>query len=400
MGICGWKNAPGTFATGAVVMMMLLTGCATGQTPAPGNTPTGAASNPTPAVPDPGDAQTPTPAEAGPTSRLGLDCADLVPEGLAAETVSGGLVALPDAAVVLGTSPLSYAVEQLGGTACAATDPDAPQPVGGVGPMVPGYTVLVLPDATEQYAHYAQTYPGVTNGADAVYGDSSSGACFGRGAESQCTSSVLVGSTWIEVALRGIDVDAALTDSDVSARVAPLIESIVGTVAGAQAPGPLWEAPAGAVALPEDCEVHATAEEVRATFERTEELWVGPSGGGGWSLSAGAWEMSGAQRCSWLLAGSDSGVLGVEALPGGAWAYDAMTSLAASATSTDSTVGPIPGVERASFGCVASTVTCSLDTVIGGNWVQFSTSSAAEIQDVLRDRLVQTAAGAAARLVG
>ena len=61
---------------------------------------------------------------------------------------------------------------------------------------------------------------------------------------------------------------------------------------------------------------------------------------------------------------------------------------------------PIPGVERASFGCAASTATCALDTVIGGNWVQYSTSSSEGDPDLLRERLIQTAASAVARLSG
>jgi len=403
MGHRGTHKASGTLVTTAL-LVLLLTGCGSAPTENPTSAPGGTSPSETPTAPDASATPTPaaTPADAAtePSSRLGLDCAVLVPEDLAAETVIAGLVALPAAALAFGMNPLSFAVEQLGGTACAATAPTAVEPVDGVGPIVPGYTVLVLPDATEQYARYAELYPGVTSGAESVFGDSSSGACFGRGAESMCTNSILVGSTWIEVTLRGIDVDAAQSDDAVAARVAPLLESIVATVAAAPAPAPLWTAPADAVALPEECAVYASADEARSAFERTEELWVGPSGGGGWSLAAGAWVMSGAQRCSWLLDNSDVAVLGVEALPVGAWAYDTMTGLVAASDQTESTDETIPGVERASFGCVGSTVSCHLDTVIGGNWVRFSTDSSAADPDTLGDRLGRIAEAAAARLVG
>lgn len=385
MGMRGWSKAPGAVVV-ALVAAALLTGC--GSEPA---------AHPSASAPAPAETTT---EPAAPTSRLGLECADLVPAELAAATVTAGLVVLPSAAAVLGGSPIDYAIEQLGGIACAATDPTAPAPVEGVGPTVPGYTVLILPDATEQYGRYAELYPGVTSGADALYGDSSGGACFGRGAESSCTSSILVGSTWIAVALRGIDVDAAFSDDDVAVRVSPLIESIVRRVAAAPAPGPLWTPAATAVALPDECAGYGSADEVRSTFERAEELWVGPAGGGGWSLSAGAWAMSGAQRCSWLLAGSDRGVLSVEALPAGAWAYGRMTSLSAAGTLADRSEVSIPGVERASFGCATATVTCALDAVIGGNWVRFSSSPSEGDPDLLRERLIQTAAAAAARLSG
>ena len=379
------SKAPGAVLL-ALVAAALLAGC--GAEPA---------AHPNGSTPTPADT---TAAPTAPTSRLGLECADLVPAELAAATVTAGLVVLPAAAAVLGASPIDYAIEQLGGIACAATDPTAAVPVDGAGPNVPGYTVLVLPDATEQYGRYAELSAGVRSGADALYGDSSGGACFGRGAESSCTSNILVGSTWIDVELRGIDVDAALSDEDVAVWVSPLIESIVSRVAAAPAPGPLWTPAANAVALPDECAGYGTADEVRSTFERTEELWVGPAGGGGWSLPAGAWTMSGAQRCSWLLAGSDRGVLSVEALPGGAWAYGRMTSPTAAENLADGSEVSIPGVERASFGCASATVTCALDTVTGGNWVRFSTSSSDGDPDLLRERLIQTATAAAARLSG
>lgn len=380
MGMRGWSRRSGALVPGALVALAFLAGCG--------------------AQPAANQSGTPAPADtvAEPTARLGLECADLVPEDLVAETVAGGLVVVPHAVTVLGASPLSYALEQLGGTVCAATDPTVAVSVDGTGPDVPGYTVLVLPEAAQQYARYAELYPGVTSGADAPYGDVSDGACFGRGAESSCTSNILIGSTWIEVALRGIDVDAALSDDDVAARVAPLIESIVTTVADGPAPGPLWTPSADTVALPDECTGYATEDEARSALARTEELWVGPAGGGGWSLSAGAWTMSGAQRCSWLLDGSENGILGVTALPGGAWAYDTMTSLAAATDPAGRADESIPGIERASFGCATSTMTCTLDTVIGGNWVQFSTASAEP--DMLRDSLIQIAGGAAARLSG
>ncbi|TFD95200.1 hypothetical protein E3T61_00765 [Cryobacterium lactosi] len=388
MGVRGRSRSAGALVPAALLAVALLAGCA--------------AESPVPVEPAAGPIGTPAPADAvtAPAPRLGLDCAALVPDDLAAETVTTGLVPLPYAAALLGVGPLSFAIEQLGGTACAATDPAAPGPGDGAGPVVSGYTVLVLPDAAEQYARYAELYTDVTSGTDAPYGDSAGGACFGRGAESSCTSNILVGSTWIEVQLTGIDVDAAMSNDDVAERVAPLIESIVTTVAEAPAPGPLWTPAANAVALPDDCTVYATADEARSIFQRTEELWVGPAGGGGWSLPAGAWSMSGAERCSWLLENSDNGVLSVDSLPGGAWAYDAMWSLTARPDQGARNAESIPGVERASFACGSATETCSLDTVIGGNWVQFSTPSAQGDPDVLRDRLTQTAVGAAARLSG
>ena len=388
MGMRGWSTWSGALVPVAVLVVALLAGCAA--EPAEQAEPAASPSS-TPAAED---------AITAPASRLGLVCADLVPDDLAAETVTTGLVPLPYAAAVPGVGPLGFAIEQLGGTACAATDPTAPVPVAGVGPAVPSYTVLVLPDAAEQYARYAEVDTDVTSGVDAPYGDSFSGACFARAAESSCTSNILVGSTWIEVRLTGIDADAALSDDDVAARIAPLIQSIVTTVADAPAPGPLWTPAVNTVALPDDCTVYATADEARETFQRTEQLWVGPAGGGGWSLSAGAWTMSGAERCSWLLENFDIGVLSVEALPGGAWAYDAMSSLPTIPDLGARSEESVQGVERASFGCGGSFGTCSLDTVIGGNWVRFSTSSLDGDPGVLRDRLIQTAEGAAARLSG
>jgi hypothetical protein len=396
MGTRGSTKLAGTLGGLVLSTAVLLTGCTPGPTAqAPAGTATAA---PPAATGEPSTSPEPLPV---PPSRLRLDCASLVPAALIVETVAGSLEAVPYGAIAERPSPLTYAVEQLGGTACAGTDPTVQPPVGGIGAAVPGYTVLVLPDAAEQYATYADLYPDVISGAEAEFGDSSGGGCFGRGSESSCTRSILVGSTWIEVALTGVDVSGTATDEDVAARVAPLIESIVATVAAAPPPGLVWPVPVGTRALPVDCAGYAPAEEVGTIFERSEELWVGPSGGGGWSLSAGAWTITGTGRCGWLLANSDSAVLTMAALPGGAWAFDAALMLPDPAERPEVLAESIPGVDRAAFGCAPALATCSLDTVIGGNWVQFSadTSEAADTAAV-RHRLIRVAGGAAARLAG
>jgi len=386
------KKLPGTRLLLAPLTLALLTGCSVPAVPIQGEPSSAAEPSATaPAATAPGAVL--------PVSRLGLDCADLVPEQLVADAVAGSVVAVPYGSTGQGSGPLGYAVEQLGGNACAGTDPATAAPVDGSGASVPGYSVLVLPNAAEQYTRYAELYPDVVTGDGAAYGDSAGGACFGRGAESQCSSSILVGSTWIEVALTGITADASLSDSDVAARVAPLIESIVTTVADAPAPGPAWTIPTGTVALPADCATYASEDDVRTAFDRPEQLWVGPAGGGGWSLSAGAWTIAGAQRCAWLLADSDVAVMALEALPGGAWAFDAAAERRTPAQPTDAVDTAIAGVERAVFGCDTALGTCTLDTVIGGNWVQFSADTLPDDDpDTVRDRLTRVAAGAAGRL--
>jgi hypothetical protein len=394
MGTPRSKKLPGTRLLLALLTLALLTGCTVPAVPIQGEP------SPSAAAPAASAPATPAPGAVLPVSRLDLDCADLVPEELVADTVAASVVAVPYGSSGPGAGPLGSAVEQLGGNACAGTDPSTAAPVDGSGASVPGYSVFVLPDAIEQYTRYAEMYPGVITGDGAAYGDSAGGACFGRGAESQCSSSILVGSTWIEVALTGISADAALSDSGVAARVAPLIQSIVTTVADAPAPGPVWTIPAGTVALPEDCATYATVDDVRTAFDRPEELWVGPTGGGGWSLPAGAWTMAGAQRCAWLLAGSDVAVVVLEALPGGVWAFDAAAERRTQAQPADAVDTAIPGVERVVFGCDAVLGTCTLDTVIGGNWVQFSADTPPDDDpDTVRDRLIRVAAGAAARLI-
>jgi hypothetical protein len=101
-------------------------------------------------------------------------------------------------------------------------------------------------------------------------------------------------------------------------------------------------------------------------------VWVeASSGGGGWSLEAGATKNWGGPQCYWAFLGSDSGVGALATLPGGAWAWaEARSFLSFPEAPTAVTIAGLASGDEAWLRCAGSDAFCVIDLVIGGNWVQ------------------------------
>jgi len=95
------------------------------------------------------------------------------------------------------------------------------------------------------------------------------------------------------------------------------------------------------------------------------------SGGGGWSLEAGARENWGGPHCYWAFLDSDAGVGSLATLPGGAWAWDeARTFLTLPSVPEAVTIAGLSADDEAWLRCAPGDAYCLIDLVIGGNWVE------------------------------
>ncbi|TFD53396.1 hypothetical protein E3T46_03515 [Cryobacterium sp. Hh11] len=275
-------------------------------------------------------------------------------------TVTTDLMIRPQSA-----APLAYAVSQLGGVSCLAS-----------GEVVADtyVSVEVLPDASAQWTDYIAKNPDVVSGLDAVYGDASNVACFNIGGSFSCSVNILVGQNWIDVYAQGLNVEPSASNEAVVERVDPLILDIVNTVKNTPAPGPAWVAPTSTGMLPADCSVYASADEFRAAFGSTGEILIsGDSDGDGWGIDNAGWAMTGGDRCVWAPESTgQTWPFVVTALPGGEWAFDTSARLMAAGGGVSAVAQGSTDIDRATFGCHVYSEFCTLDTVIAGNWVQFS----------------------------
>ena len=74
-------------------------------------------------------------------------------------------------------TPLGYAVSQVDDVSCLASGDATTQS---------SVSVQVLPEASTQWATYAEKTADVVSGAASTYGEASHVSCLGRGAESAC----------------------------------------------------------------------------------------------------------------------------------------------------------------------------------------------------------------------
>ncbi|MDH6237554.1 hypothetical protein [Cryobacterium sp. CG_9.6] len=297
---------------------------------------------------------------------------------------------------------LTVVAAVLCGNSCVTWNGVASPTGGATSPDLQRATLLVLPDSAEHFATYAGLYGTVQTAPASPYGDASDQTCFGRGPESSCSGNILVGNIWISYNLEGIDVDSSLSNADVAAHVSPLLESIVATVADAPSPAPLWIPPADTAALPAECTGYVTADDVATALGRTENITVGPVEGGGWGLEGADYVDTGLDRCMASFPGEDGPIIVtlVYALPGGAWAYDESSALMVGTGDAETVTTPLTGINRATFGCQVEFGMCTLDTVIGENWVQFSAPQQDSVTpSELRDELIRLATNAASNIL-
>lgn len=332
--------------TAAAALTLTMTACGPG---APTSSPTPDASRTPSATPSASASASAEPLVPEPV--LDLTCADLATASLAG-VLPGDRTSRDPGVSTMNALPVIapvYSIRSLGGIACEWSNGVAFSPQRGFAPGYQGVRVFVLPDGTAQYDRYIDYY--------------GSGGLSCSSDEAFCESNDLVGTTWVGIRVEG---GASAT---AAAALASEIASVVG---GAGAGADPWTPPTGTADLAADCAgILPDATVSSALGVGVPVQSVGPAGG--WSLEAGADVQNGTVRCSWLYLDSDSGVGAMDALHGGAWAWEeARPHLTNPSAPTALTVAGLGPDDEAWIRCAGDGSTCTVDLVLGGNWISFS----------------------------
>ena len=290
-----------------------------------------------------------------PAPSLALDCDALLAPALLGTLFTSGVSAVdPEKTIIEAANliPYKYAVEQLGGIACEWSNGQPQSAKTGDNPLYRGTSVSIAPVSSAAWAEFVSYY-GVV-GDRQVY-------CYDN-----CYADLLVaGSWWVEVGLQATDAADPLTSF--TAEVA----AIEAAITSAAPSGTTWTAPEGTVPLAADCAAILPAATVQAAFAlgSTLEAWP-PYGGVG--LDGTARTQLNSLWCNYLLSGADVAAGSLQRLPAGEWAWN-------EAHTFGLLDGPmvglvVPGLEdgdSAWVRCPASGA-CTVDVIVGHNWVQFS----------------------------
>lgn len=312
---------------------------------------------PTPTPPPTSAAPTPTPTAdslSAPAPLIDVPCAELVSAATLTSAFTTPVTAIDPAESLMGAYPTiapTYAVRSLGGLTCEWNNGQPQSFTGGSSATYVGVRVIVLPNATSQWDRFIDYY-----GAEAE-GD----YCASGGPTFYCSTDALVGSTWVEVIMFG-----AVSDVEASALGAEVVAGITAAGPGAE----LWAPPAGTAALPADCPGVVSDAAVQAALGLDVPIQAA-SGGGGWSIEAGARENWGGPGCFWAFLDADAGVGSLATLPGGAWAWDeAREFITLPAIPESVGIAGLAAGDEAWLRCAAGDDYCLIDLVIGGNWVE------------------------------
>ncbi|KGJ72469.1 hypothetical protein GY21_15175 [Cryobacterium roopkundense] len=288
-------------------------------------------------------------------------------------------------------SPVTYAVQNIGGLSCTWGNDDVP--VSGIAnPAYDELTVQVIPDAT---AAQLDLHTGDHPLDDApAFGDTSGTTCFAQAG--LCTSNIVVGQAWIEVFLQGADVADIASDADVQALASPALSAITERVAAAANRA----APVAAVTARTDCDVILPAATVQSVFH-TEELPVHSQySSGGWSVMTGAATLAGVARCIVGPAGSEVAHANLELLPHGAWVFED-AQVARGVWENHEAVSVEGVTQQAYLSCPVGTVAaCAVDFVVGDDWVRLGSSINGQrpIEDGDRGQVLELAGHVASAL--
>jgi hypothetical protein len=337
--------------------LVLLSGCASEpiRTAAPALT-----ESPTPtAIPAP---------EVAPSSRLGIECDDLLSDAQAEAAIAG---AIPRSNQPADLATISYHVFeifpliQLGGLACDWSAIGSVSSQTGYPTDYSGVHIEVLPEATGAWSNY------VTSGwSNAKPGGS--WYCFNRPPQSFCSFENLIGTNWTSIDISGYPEGGATTDENYAAVVRPFVDQIVNVIAGAQTSSEVWH-DESASAPPQNCESILPIATVSSTVGVPELLAYPSRDEPKYGLLRTASRFAVNEfDCQWMT-GVESGVGGVVLLPSGGWALKRMLPV-------NSASGPAQPLELPGLGsedgawirCSTPNQTCIVDLLVGGNWAQLS----------------------------
>jgi hypothetical protein len=338
----------------SLAAVVMLTAC-TGE-PTPVATP--------PASSAPAPTQTPV-TDPGPTSRIDLDCDDLV-DPVVLQTFIGGDAPLVAVTVSDRLTPDRASFEQLGGLVCEWTNHPEPS-YWGPPDGVQSVAVRVLPEGLDQAAAYVETY----QIADPTYGEHVQGprcvAPDGFRTTGFCEVVGAIGPTWAELSVSGIvpapgTTDASLRDAFRTAVADRFVAGLQSTT-----PGPRWSP--DEVGAAGACETALSSTQV-AELTGFPEVWFGESWDGPrvgqYFFATGE---TGGKRCAIHPdAGQDAMYGAVYLLPGGSWAFDRYRESWIAAGATPQTVAGVPA-DAALLRCVDEAAECRLDLVVGGDWI-------------------------------
>lgn len=332
----------------ALGIAVMLAACTPGD-PSPTAEPTpGATPSPT-STPGPAVALVPEPV-------LDATCADLLPAASIAATFPDALseadaghssLAAPAAIVP------AYVVRSLGGVACEWNNGQTYSSSRGTNLDYSGVRVMVLPDAATQWDRYV-----------AYYGSDGLGLFCGEVFPPYplgCHGNDLVGDYWVETTI----FDAA------SPEAASALHASILAVVGAAGPGAdAWTPPADTLALPADCEVILPMSSVQSALGVADSL-VATTAAGGWSLRAGADVNAAIVDCHWSYSDADAGVGGIRVLPAGLWAWnEALPALTIPAAPAPLALTGLDSGDEAWIRCAPANAECTVDLIIGGNWIE------------------------------
>lgn len=289
-----------------------------------------------------------------PSPELALDCGDLVSPATLAGLFSGGVAEVdPEKTIIEAANviPYKYAVEQLGGIACEWSNGQPQSAKTGDNPLYRGTSVSIARVSATEWGEFVSYY-GVV-GDRQVY-------CYDN-----CYADLLVAGTWwVEVGLQATDAADPLTAF--TAEVA----AIEAAIAGAAPSGTTWTAPAGTVPLPADCAAVLPAATVQSAFGLAAPLEAWPPYGGV-GLDGTARTQLNSLWCNYLLSDADVAAGALQRLPAGEWAWNEARAFGLlDGPLVELVVAGLEDGDSVWVRCPA-TGACSVDVIVGHNWVQF-----------------------------
>lgn len=296
-------------------------------------------------------------AATGPSPLLTTACADLVPLDLVKAALGDGVEPDEFPLEAGGTWSLSrIGLLQAGALHCHWSGA-----AHQAGPYPANLEITALADAAEHWTTWASelgAWAPATELGDAGFGTCESSL---RGSYHYCFQDLLVAGTWVYIKVDNL-VDTAAAD--------PIVQAVVGALAGAQTRAATWSPAAGAITLPSTCAAMLTAEQVGAAVategiaEREAPLLMPVL------FNAG---VDAALDCSWSNAYTSAVPMpiGVTVLPGAGWAWESEWAKPRPARSPAVAVA---GLGDAAFsGCTTDeSNVCFVDVLADGAWLAVS----------------------------
>lgn len=180
-----------------------------------------------------------------------------------------------------------------------------------------------------------------------------------------CGYIALINEAWIEFYLDGNDHKGVVGDKAVKEEMRPMFDALAGEVKNASQVNSAWTAPEGTSAIPTECKKFVAANTVaKATGTKDLDTYTyrdGPQVG--MTLDNKSEPL--VKSCSFSFKNSDYGVGGLDALPGGEWAFDEYVTASPSVEPVE--LSNLPEEDSAYLTCTETS--CGIDFSVGGNWI-------------------------------